>query len=80
MYAVGTGAAVLGFLLVLAARGDGLPAWIGGVLGIAGALWIFEAAVVRRAFVHGPGLLNTLAPLAVLGLAAESVLYFLFLP
>lgn len=75
MYGAGTGAAVLGFLLVLASGGDGWAAWLGAVFGIAGFLTLFEALVVRG--VRPRKVIDGLAPLAVLGLFVESALWLL---
>lgn len=77
MYRCGTVAAVLGFLLVLVSGGDGWAAWIGGVLGIAGALVIYEVVVVRRGSAPWRRVLDLVGPLAVLGLFAESALWLL---
>ncbi|GAB2819710.1 hypothetical protein GCM10022221_16960 [Actinocorallia aurea] len=73
MYRAGTVSAVLGFVLVLASGGDGWAAWFGAVFGIAGALTLFEALVVRGA--RPRRIVDALAPLAVLGLCVESALW-----
>ena len=80
MYGVGTGLAVTGLLLLVLLRAVEWAAWGGVVLGLAGALVIFELVVgaVRRGALGAVGAGQMAASGAVIALFAGSAWTYLY--